>query len=394
MASWTRYTTKDGRDYYKIRVSRGRGKSYLSRRWYVPEGWSKRAIERELTKISAEFERQAQAGEAVSRAEKAAEQAAEAAEEAKIQTLRQYAERVFMPGVVVRCSESTRTAYERIFRLWVYPALGDLKLPAITAAQINALLLSWQKNGLAHASIIKGYAILNSLFKSAFLDDTIAVNPMQKVQRPKPRKDEKQKSVEAYTAEEARRILSALDSEPLKWRVLIRLLIDTGMRRGEACGLQWSDIDFKERTISIVRNLCYTPAAGVYVDTPKNGHSRTVPVGDDDLRLLKQLREEQAASCVSRWVFTQDGSPEPMHPDSPTRYLKIFSERAGVAGLHPHKLRHTFASIAITNGADIASVSETLGHSDKAVTLRMYTHADEESKRRASNIVQAAIHQQ
>lgn len=56
-----------------------------------------------------------------------------------------------------------------------------------------------------------------------------------------------------------------------------------------------------------------------------------------------------------------------------------------VQELHPHKLRHSFASIAITNGADIASVSEILGHSDKAVTLRMYTHADQASMTRASN---------
>ena len=55
------------------------------------------------------------------------------------------------------------------------------------------------------------------------------------------------------------------------------------------------------------------------------------------------------------------------------------------------KLRHTFASIAITNGADVASVSETLGHSDKAVTLRMYTHANEESKRKVSNLVEELL---
>lgn len=59
--------------------------------------------------------------------------------------------------------------------------------------------------------------------------------------------------------------------------------------------------------------------------------------------------------------------------------------------LHPHKLRHTFASIAITNGADIASVSEALGHSDKAVTLRMYTHAAQESICQAAQIVRDAI---
>ena len=62
--------------------------------------------------------------------------------------------------------------------------------------------------------------------------------------------------------------------------------------------------------------------------------------------------------------------------------------------IHPHLLRHSFASVAITSGADIASVSEVLGHADKATTLRMYTHADEESKRRAAGIVLQAIGQE
>ena len=59
--------------------------------------------------------------------------------------------------------------------------------------------------------------------------------------------------------------------------------------------------------------------------------------------------------------------------------------------MHPHKLRHSFASVAITNGADIASVSEALGHSDKAVTLRMYTHADQESIKRAGEVFREAL---
>ena len=70
-------------------------------------------------------------------------------------------------------------------------------------------------------------------------------------------------------------------------------------------------------------------------------------------------------------------------------FLEIFSNRSGIHDLHPHKLRHTFASIAITNGADVASVSETLGHSDKAVTLRMYTHANEESKERSATLLRS-----
>ena len=71
--------------------------------------------------------------------------------------------------------------------------------------------------------------------------------------------------------------------------------------------------------------------------------------------------------------------------------LSVLTKKYDVPGLHPHKLRHTFASIAITNGADVASVSEKLGHNDKAVTLRMYTHADQESMKRASQIFRDAL---
>ena len=109
------------------------------------------------------------------------------------------------------------------------------------------------------------------------------------------------------------------------------------------------------------------------------------------MELLRALRSEQAGKAISHYVFTQEGSTEPMHPQSPTRYMKKFSARYNVRDLHPHKLRHTFASIAITNGADVASVSEKLGHSDKAVTLRMYTHADQQSMKKASNIFREAI---
>ena len=80
-----------------------------------------------------------------------------------------------------------------------------------------------------------------------------------------------------------------------------------------------------------------------------------------------------------------------MHPTSPTHYFRQFAKRNNIQEFHPHKLRHTFASLAITAGADVASVSEVLGHSDKGVTLKMYTHSDNESRRRAAQIVQEAI---
>lgn len=392
MPSTRRKTNKAGAVFYEIRVSRGRGKPYLTRPWYPPEGWGQKAIDRELAKVSAEFEREVQAGVVISRAEKRIQEAQEAARAAQILTLRQYAERVFMPTVETRSTETTRASYQGNLDNWILPALGDVKLPEITSAQLTALLVGMQKQKKSHSTVIKIYTILNSLFKMAYLGDMIARNPMDKVQRPKHRKDEtRSPEAEAYTSSEIQAILSALDGEPLKWRCFVHLLIDTGVRRGEACALQWKDIDLKTGTALIHQNLCYTPAKGVYLDKPKSGKSRTVYLGDEAVALLRQLRAKQAAEAVSAYVFTQDGSPEPMHPTSPTHNFHQFARRYGIQGFHPHKLRHTFASLVITNGADVASVSEVLGHSDKAVTLRMYTHSDDESRRRAAQAVQNAI---
>ena len=394
MASTRKLNTKDGQIFYEIIVSRGRGKSQLTTRWYPPKGWSQKAIDRELVKVKAEFERKVKAGEIVSREEQQELDRQKAAEAALIKTLRQYCTAVFMPALTVRCSENTRSSYQGNLDNWIFPALGDLKVPDITAAQIEALLLSIQAQGKSHGTAVKIYTILQGLFKKARKDGTIQVNPMELVDRPKPRKDEiKVTEAEAYTAKEVQEILKYLSQEPLKWRAFVHLLVDTGIRRGECCGLQWMDIDFKANTITIKGNLCYTPKKGVYLDTPKNAKTRTIDVDPAVMELLKLLRREQAKKILSPYVFTQEDSADPMHPCSPTAYLRKFSKKYGIDHLHPHKLRHSFASVAITSGADVASVSENLGHADKAVTLRMYTHSDQENMKKAGQVFRDAIKQ-
>ena len=392
MASKRLKITKDGRRYYEIRVSRGRGQSYLVSRWYVPEGWSARAIERELAKQAADFERRCKSGEVLSHTERKEKEKREAQEAAAIQTLKQYGEGVFMPAKAVRCSENTRSSFQGMLNKHIYPVLGDIKMPEIKSAQITKLLLNVQAEGKAHATVVKIYNILNLLFKMAYLGDMIDRNPMDKVERPRPRKEEVcSGEVESYTAEELRYILQCVDKEPLKWRAMLHLLIDTGIRRGEACGLQWKHINFANHSITIAGNLCYTAEKGIYLDTPKSRKIRTIDIDPAITALLWELRLDQSQKAISQYVFTQEGSIEPMHPQTPTRYMQKFAKRYGIEHLHPHKLRHSFASVAIVNGADIASVSEKLGHADKSTTLRLYTHADQESIKQASNIFREAI---
>lgn len=416
MASTKLMTTKDGKQYYKIRVRMGRDGATLSTSWYVPEGWSQKAIDRELKKVSAEFELKCKAGEIISRADQKAideENARIAAiEAAKIQTFEQYGERVFMPSKRITTAEKTRAYYQCALDNHLYKAFGNIPLPELTSAQITEFFLSLQDSDLSHSTIIGIYVTLNQLIKMAYNDETIDRNPMDKVQRPRQRKDEQKRAVDAFTTEELNTINKCLEAEPLKWRAMIRLIEDTGIRRGEACGLRWENIDFARNSALIKDNVCYTREKGIYIDSTKTGCEREVYFTSAVASLLKEYQKEQTAATKRRtkrlekehkplafdkvvipeYVFTEKGTNSPMHPDSPNRYLQKFGKKYGI-DIHPHKLRHSFASVAITNGADIASVSEVLGHAQISTTLNMYTHANEESKRRAAEIVHAAIKQ-
>lgn len=393
MASTKLMQTKDGRRFFLIRVSRGEGNSHYQKRWYWPDGWSKRSAERELLKVAAEFERACAAGEVMNRAEAKEKAAQEAAEAAKLKTVRQYADGVYMPAKETTLAENTRSLYRMFLEKHIYPVIGDMLLVDVTPAIVQKLILDFQQSGKAHSSALTLYVVLNGIFEMAFLDDSIPLSPMLKVKRPAPRKDEapKEESSKALTVQELRAVLACVAQEPLKWQAYINIAADTGARRGELCGLQWQDIDWNARIVTIRRNLQYTAQKGVYIAAPKNGKPRSVDIGTDTLRLLRLLRDEQAASCMSKWVFTRDGSYDPVFPQSPTRYFRKFGEKYGITDFHPHKLRHTSASIAITSGADVVSVSERLGHSDTAVTLRMYAHANAESIRRAGQIVRDAL---
>lgn len=392
MASITKTIDAQGNPVYKVQASGGRGRR-VKRSWRPQEGWSARTIERELQKFCANLENELADGTISTRQEEKEQARLAALEAAKLKTLRQYVEGVYMPTKSATFSENSRSSYQRNLDVHILPILGDFLMVDITPAMISKLLLDFQRNGHARASAVKLYNILNGIFQMAFLDDTIKANPMLKVKRPALRKEEKAQDEldKAYTVQQLAYILQCLENESLKWQTYINLVADSGIRRGEACALQWQDIDWAKGTITIRRNAQYTPAAGVYVTSPKNGKSRTVDVGPNVLKLLQQFRLEQAGKAISRYVFTQDNSPDIMHPQSPTRYFKKFGQRYGIEDFHPHKLRHTSASLAITNGADVVSVSERLGHSDTAVTLRMYAHANEESIRRAGQIVRDAL---
>ncbi|MBQ4452535.1 MAG: site-specific integrase [Clostridia bacterium] len=391
MASITERITKDGRRTYRIRYRLAHGMPEHSKTWVPPESWSDKMIERELPKIAAAFERQCRNGNHQTRAEAKQAQLEEQQKNEKILTVSQYCARVFMPNKQLACTPNTIESFKANLRLHIEPFIGSIPMSEVGVADLSAILLQMQHTGFAHASVSKVYMLLSLIFKSAYMLDMIQANPMDRVQKPKQSKDEKAISEpEAYNTQELQSLIDFMRAEPLQWRVMVLLLIYTGCRKGEASSLQWQDVDFDAATITIARSLNYTKTEGIYTGTPKNGHTRVVDIPADLVQLLREHRKDQATRAISQWVFSQRNG-EAIHPQSIVRYLHKVEQRTGLNHLHAHKLRHSFASLAIQSGADILSVSEILGHSDTSTTLRIYSHASQESKKRASNIFQNAL---
>ena len=369
-----------GEDVYVIYGFDANGKK-RTRTFVPPKGLTPKVLQRRRDNAIAEFHQEIREGKVLTVNEAKEQARQQAAEKDKLLTVERYANTVYMPKKVITIAENTRDSYERNLRLYVFPAIGNKLMSEVKTADITALLNNMQRKGKAHSSVIKVYNVLNNMFKEAYRDDTISVNPMPKVERPKPTKAERtNKGVEAFTVEELKRIKRLMEDEPLKWRTYTNLIIDTGCRNGEAVGLTWNCIDFENNTVTLERNVCYTQAKGIYIDTIKNGKTRTNSISPYTAKLLQEMRKEQAdKGIVSPWVFTQDTRGEVMHPQTPGRFLSRFGKRNGIEICRPHKFRHTVASILINNNENPNNVADMLG--DNVSTIeRIYVHTDEAAR--------------
>ena len=149
---------------------------------------------------------------------------------------------------------------------------------------IKKYIVDFQANGknhftgelVGHKTVLKHFIILHRIFASAVENDVLQVSPMQKLKRPKPRKDEIEKEAQVYTEEEAKYIISCLDQESMMWKALVMFMIDSGCRRGEVVGLMWDAVDLTTGEVKIFRNAQYTSGEGTYITTTKNRKNRVL----------------------------------------------------------------------------------------------------------------------
>lgn len=269
---------------------------------------------------------------------------------------------------VTRGNNCTRTTAEAIAR-----AVGE---PMDTLfAPVGA------SKSLSNKTILNYHRMLSSVFSTAVEWGVLFSNPCERTKPPRvehkdPRYlDEKQAAV----------LLDLLEQENPTLRAAVRLLLFTGLRRGEALGLTWDDIDFENATLQVCRSSMYLPDKGIFEDETKNTSSyRVIKVPAtvlNDLRAYRPIQIEQQLRMGDQWhesdrIFTSyDGRP--LHPDTLSGWFSAFmkSHTDVLPYITLHSLRHTNATLQIAGGVPLTTVAKRLGHANTNTTGRIYAHA-------------------
>ena len=273
-------------------------------------------------------------------------------------------------------SPSTRRDYAYSVRTYAVPFLGSIRLCDLRARDLRDLIRHLERRGLRPSTIRKHMAPISAMLKRALEDHLIDRNPAEHVRVPEQRRDlpSEPRYPRALNRDEIRALLDAVAPE---WRLLLELLLHTGLRISEAIALTWGDTESGPRPCIHVRRQFYEGS----VRPPKTVNGvRTIP-----------LSPRMSARLADRRCKAVDPSDQGLvFPSSTGGYLEPRNMRNRVlrpafreAGLSPggfHLLRHTFASMCFApverggGGKTIAEVSAALGHADPVYSLRTYIH--------------------
>ena len=272
----------------------------------------------------------------------------------------------------------------------IVPYFQSKPISQITAFDVEAFLVylrGSQRNGKSPApkTVRHHYSTLNLIFKYALKMNYVVENPVQKVDSPCLVKHK----VDALSSEEVREFIREITQLPQPQRLMYELLLTTGIRRGECFGLQWGDIDFVNKIISIERNVTYTTQSGITLGLPKTATGiRKIPITERVLSLLTDYKTSEGNRFLltnDSFLFHSENSPLlPRDPTYLTKHMRKFMKKVGLPDMSPHDLRHTCATMLLESGADIKSVQDILGHADASTTLNYYIRSNIDAMRNAT----------
>ncbi len=292
-------------------------------------------------------------------------------------------------------SPTTLRKYHDIANRIVRPELGHLRLTKLTARDLDRLYAKLTAKGNAPASVRRVHALIGAALHQAERWDLVDRNVSRRAQPPEVRT----KRIAAPSLQEVRRLLSVAEEDDPTLAALLTLAATTGARRGELCGLRWSDVNWGLSTLTIERSVYEVEGGGWDVKDTKTHQERAIGLDELSLTVLDahRRRVQRLAADLDLHVLP-DGylfsrSPvglEPIRPTVVTQFTAKVAKRAGV-DTHLHALRHFSATQAIASGFDPVTVGSRLGHADPSITLRVYAHALERRDRDLANALGRAL---
>jgi integrase len=286
----------------------------------------------------------------------------------------------WLPTMAAKVRPSTYRDYGHCLER-VVARFGHVRLQELTPLQIEefyaSLLRSGHRRGgpLAPKTVRNVHIALRRSLADAVRFGLVPRNVAALVKAPTAERSE----MATWTADEVRHFLDHVAGDRLA--PVYRLIITTGMRRGEALGLRWSDVDLAGARLSVNRSLTTLGGKPAW-SLPKTARSRRqVSLDPDTVEILRahrvrQLEERLAAG--EAWqdddlVFcNEDGTV--LHPDHVTKAFRRRAREAGLSVLRLHDLRHTWATLALQAGVHPKVVSDRLGHATSSITLDLYSH--------------------
>ncbi len=287
----------------------------------------------------------------------------------------------------------TIDGYRSLARARIGPALGHVELRKLTPSHLDSFYRALLGSGLSPTYVRHCHAALSTALRQAVKWGWIDRSPAERATPPGvPHND-----VRPPTVEDVGKLITALEATDPEMAALVFVAATTGCRRGELCGLRWSDIDFATATLTVRRSITDT-SRGVQEKDPKTHRSRRIALDPSTVIVLQRLFahvSERAAVCGTAlaqeayvWSQDVDGST-PYRPNRVTDAFRRIRKKVGLEHLDFHHLRHFSATTLAGAGVDVRTIAGRLGHANPAITLRTYAHFLEASDRKAAEIMGA-----
>ena len=279
---------------------------------------------------------------------------------------------------------NTYEAYNSYFEKHIKPYFAPLKLKIaeVTPKHIQNYIDKKVKEGMNSNSVRRHFVVINGAMQEALRLDLIPYNPCDRIVLPKKKRFESK----AYTSAEANQLLNCIKGEAIEPAVMLGLYL--GLRRSEALGLRWKDIDFDTDTVKIRNTVVKTYSLIEMEQTKSYASRRDMHMTETLKTYLKRLRRKQTENKLRLGSeYIDDGhvcvwpNGKPLSPEYVShRFAKIL-ENNELPALRYHELRHTAGSLLIKGGQSIKEVQEYLGHERASTTLDTYIHLVGDTKK-------------